>query len=130
TVLAGALIGKQWDISGVALGVTVAIVLNFLLMEHLSITTTGLNWRSFWAAQAAGVPLGIGVGLAVGLVSLATTAAGLGPLVVLLTSLAVAGTGVAAVIWKVPERALGSHGLWLLDQFAGIGAVIRRRRVR
>ncbi len=125
-MLFGAVVGKVWGLSGVALGVTIAIVLNFLLMGHLSVATTGLTWGAFWRAQATGVPLGLGVGVGVGAVSVATTAAGFGPLVVLLASFGVAAVGDALAIWKVPERAVGADGLWLIEQFAEFGAVVKR----
>lgn len=117
SVLLGAIIGKEWELSGVAVGVTVAIVLNFLLMGQLSVATTGLGWGAFWRAQATGVPLGLGVGVVVGVVSVVATAAGLGPLVVLVASLGFAGVAVAAAIWKVPEHAVGADGIWLVGQF-------------
>ena len=126
SVLLGAIIGKQWDISGVAVGVTVAIVLNFLLMGHLSIATTGLTWGAFWRAQVTGVPLGIGVGVIIGIVSAATTAAGFSPLAVLVASLGLAGAAVAAAIWRVPERAVGADGVWLIDQFGEMLGSLKR----
>ncbi|WP_271755278.1 lipopolysaccharide biosynthesis protein [Cohnella sp. JJ-181] len=46
-VIAGSIFGLQWGIMGVALGVLVALFVNFILMAQLSLNLLGLSWIFF-----------------------------------------------------------------------------------
>ena len=50
-IICGALAGKAFGITGVAVGVLVVNVANFLLMAHLSLALTDSSWRDFFAAH-------------------------------------------------------------------------------
>ncbi len=54
-VLSGAWIGALYGIAGVAIGVAVALTINFVLMAHLSLNITGLTWEAFAKAHLHGV---------------------------------------------------------------------------
>jgi hypothetical protein len=43
----GALIGQHWGIRGVAVGVLLALLQNYLLMAHLSLALVGSTWREY-----------------------------------------------------------------------------------
>ncbi|WP_084544405.1 lipopolysaccharide biosynthesis protein [Chroogloeocystis siderophila] len=50
-ILAGAWLGHYWGISGVAIGVLIALSINFLLMAQLSLRLTFITWRDLFAAH-------------------------------------------------------------------------------
>lgn len=62
-VFAGSYIGQFWGLPGVALGVAGALVVNFLLMAHLSLQLTDLTWRDLIVAHRSGVVLGAVTGI-------------------------------------------------------------------
>ena len=111
-VVAAAFIGQHWGIGGVAVAVSIAMGINWLMMAGLGRKVTGLSWTRFASAQAPGLALAVLVGGAVALTVQGTRSAHLGGLAVLV----VAGltTAVIAVgVWRLqPERLLGPHGMW------------------
>ena len=62
-VIVGALIGTAFGLVWVAVGVTGAIVLNYLLMADLSIRTAPIGWWHFAARQTRGLWLGLVVAI-------------------------------------------------------------------
>jgi O-antigen/teichoic acid export membrane protein len=62
-VVIGSYIGHFWGLYGVACGVAMALVVNFLIMGHLSIQLTGINWLDMLKAHWHGLLLGITTGL-------------------------------------------------------------------
>lgn len=46
-IIIAALIGKNWGINGVAMGVTIAIFIQFLLMSNLGLSVTTITWVKF-----------------------------------------------------------------------------------
>lgn len=124
SVFAAALAGRRWGISGVSVGVVLAIGIVYVLMARLSLQLTECSWRRFFFAQWGGV-LVSGAALATGIPALiAVRALGLPPLAVLaICSVVALSTTVIAVLW-LPQR-------WLLPTVASMIAtgrdVIRRR---
>jgi len=57
--LALAWYGARWGIGGVAVGVAVVLVLEYVLMAQLSIRLVQAHWREFFGAQCPGAVLGI-----------------------------------------------------------------------
>jgi O-antigen/teichoic acid export membrane protein len=111
-VVAAALAGKQWGVSGVAVGVSIAMGINWLTMAALGRSVTGLSWPRFLRAQA---PAALFAVLTGGVVAVAAQ----GARVAHLPNLAVLGVGVltaAAVTygaWRMqPRLFLGPHGTW------------------
>lgn len=58
-VLAGALIGQNFGIEGVAFGALIAIVMNYVMMAYLSINLIGLSWITFLKCHLSSIILGI-----------------------------------------------------------------------
>lgn len=79
-VFTGAIVGQHWGLHGVAVGVLIALGVNYLLTCHLCLTLVDMRWRELLAAHlpavllslvAGGVALGAEQGLqAVGMPSL------------------------------------------------------------
>ena len=127
-VFLGALAGSHWGLAGVAVGVSLAIALNFTLMLHLSLRITGLSWRavSFLHARyllAVAPVLGATWGVAAW-----ARAEALDPVWVLaLGGAAAAAVQVAIVLIGGPI--LGAEGAWVLGTVRErLESVVRRRR--
>ncbi len=57
-VISGSYIGQFWGLPGVAAGVAVALVTNFLMMGHLSLKLTSSSWLDMLKAHQHGFILG------------------------------------------------------------------------
>ena len=79
----GAVIGTQWGIAGVSLGVLAGMLFMYFAMAHLTLRILKGSWPDFLAAHIAGLTLGLQVGLVALVVRLIMDAAGAGSLTVL-----------------------------------------------
>jgi PST family polysaccharide transporter len=97
-VTTGALVGQRWGVTGVAVGVLVAMGGNYLAMALLSLRLTGLGWAAFWRVQRSGVQLAAAV-LATTLPTVVGLRAVAAPsiVVVLLAALVAGGTELVVV---------------------------------
>jgi hypothetical protein len=62
-VLAGTYVGQFWGLPGVAVGVAIALIVNFLLMAHLSLQLTNLRTGDMVKAHKPGLLFGLITGL-------------------------------------------------------------------
>ena len=115
-VLVAALIGQHWGVGGVAVAVSVAMGLNWLMMTALGQIVTGLSWPRFMRAQVPGAIFAVLFGIAVAITVQATRAAHLSSLWVLV----VGGLTVPAVLvaaWRLGAASwLGPHGIWAFQR--------------
>jgi PST family polysaccharide transporter len=58
-VISGAWMGLSWGLSGVAFGVFLAILINFVIMSHLALNLTALGFYEFLWAHAPAVKLSV-----------------------------------------------------------------------
>lgn len=114
-VIGGGALGRGWGISGVAVGVLFALLVNFLLMAHLSTRLLGLPWAGFLAAHVAGLKIAALLG---GIASLAAAAARLWlqlpPAGVLATTLGVVLAAGAPLLLRQPGWLFGDDERWLV----------------
>lgn len=98
-VVAGAILGSRWGVTGVAWGVVVSIAVMYGMMARLGLRITGLRWRDFFAAQLPGAALGALVGAAAWAAGAVLEPRGTGPLAIFgvqtVAGIAALGTGVA-----------------------------------
>lgn len=125
-VIVGAYVGTSYGLGWVAVGVTGAIVVNYLLMAQLSLQTAGISWMRFVMRQVRGLALAVLVAGASIPTVLALRAAdlGSGQLVNLLviTGGTLSALIVLGVAWLVrPDAVLGDDGKWIVG-------VIRSRK--
>jgi O-antigen/teichoic acid export membrane protein len=115
-VFLGALIGQEWGLNGVALGVLGAYFINYLMMAQLSLSIVNLRWPQFLGAQLPAVRLAILVGAAAfALVFVARHLIAAHPLVVLAAGLLGAAGTAALAVWLAPSFTLGEFGLRTRD---------------
>jgi O-antigen/teichoic acid export membrane protein len=94
-VVGGAMLGRPWGITGVALGITLALAANFLLMAQLSLEIIDSEWRALGLAHVPGLVLGTLTWAAVGALTMALRAVDAPAVVIVLAGLvATAATGV------------------------------------
>lgn len=113
-VVAGAWIGQHWGLVGMSFGVLAALIVNFILMSHLSITLTSLTWGQFLRAHipALGLSLlalGSSWGMAFWLRGLEA------PDIVTLVSAAVVAVGAIALVVFLRPGILGPDQSWMLS---------------
>lgn len=122
-VLLAVAIGRAWELNGVALGVTLAMGANFLLMAWLSLSLLDGTWRDFFRAHFPAIRLSL-LTVPIGwVVAEGVRELGANPLVVLGISGGVAGlVGLAAVI-SYPR-------LFSVDQLPAVIANFRSSRVK
>ena len=115
-VMIGALIGQMWDLVGVAVGVFVALMLNYLQMSRLASSLTGLDLGAMLRAHIPGALLMLAVAGA----ALVTRGVLLGfdlpAPIVLLVCAAAAGMAAIASVRLWPNRLLGPEGQWWLER--------------
>ena len=114
-VFVGAWIGQRDGITGVALGVLVALFLNYILMAHLGLNVLRITWSSFFRSQLPAIWLTIvvgGVTLAAMVAMRHLEIAALPSLVIGL--LAALGSGAVAAS-LAPVQTLGEHGIRMRD---------------
>jgi PST family polysaccharide transporter len=123
-VVIGTLVGSHWwGITGAAWGVLGAIVANYFSMAALSITTTGLPWRSFACAHLRGLAVGaITAVLTIGAASVLrpATSSDLG---VVAGCGALVGVVLTVGVVTMPNRVLGPDATRL------VARTLRRRRL-
>jgi PST family polysaccharide transporter len=125
-VIGGAWLGQHRGVNGAALGVLVALAVNFFLMAQLSLGLAGMSWRSFLGAHTHAVVLACSAALIVHALSTALTFAAWAPAARLFASAAaVTVVLIAAGTWR-PSVFLGSDGLWMIDALQGYSPVLRR----
>jgi len=128
-VVGGALLGQYyWGLNGLATGVLVAILVNYLLMNQLSLALTSSSWASFFASHVAALGLALLALLESLLVVSVLREIGAGPLMVLFAATVVVGGTYVLLAYRFPA-AFGPDGRWListlLDRISGYRAGTR-----
>jgi len=114
-VIVGAFIGTAFGLVWVAVGVTGAIVLNYLLMADLSIRTVPIGWWHFAVRQTRGLWLGLVVAVPCVPVALAMRGSGAGNLATIFATLLVAAIALGLSWWIAPGVTLGGDGAWFVE---------------
>jgi O-antigen/teichoic acid export membrane protein len=114
-VFLGAVVGQRWGITGVAVGVLGALLANYLLMAHLSLSVAGISWRRFTQAQLPALKSTVIIGGVTGATMAAARGLGLPALAGLIAgSVAAAGTA-GLMVRLAPRFTLGEYGIRTRD---------------
>jgi O-antigen/teichoic acid export membrane protein len=114
-VLGGAYVGQHWGLGGVAAGVVVALVLNFLLMAQLSLEVCRLDWNTFWEAHVPSVVLTGVCAVSTWTVATILRDGALDALPILLISTGSAAACGVVITWRFPQWCLGADGRWTME---------------
>lgn len=117
-VTLGAWIGQYWGISGAAIGVTVAIGINFALMAHLSLILADMRWSTFWQAHVPAMRLTVIFSVESLILAWGFRALSWPPAAILAGSGIVLSVTVFVLFRSAPLWILGSDGQWMLGQLA------------
>jgi PST family polysaccharide transporter len=128
-VFIGALIGQQWGVTGVAIGVLAALCANYLSMAHLSLTVIDVPWTRYAQAQLPAVLLAILLAAVTLGVTTVTRHLGLAPFASLLIGAAAAAATAVLAAWLFPKLVLGENGIRMRDTLRTF-AMARLRSVR
>lgn len=114
-VFAGSFLGQHWGLEGVAVGVTVALSVNFIMMAGLSLKLTGLSWRQFIAVHIPSLSLALLVGLVAVPIASLVRAQQVGALsIIVIVLIAALGTVIISAS-LMPGIFLGAAGTWGRD---------------
>ncbi|MFV1966842.1 MAG: lipopolysaccharide biosynthesis protein [Pirellulaceae bacterium] len=114
-VAIGALIGVRWGLNGVAGGILLAILVNFLLMAQLSLLLLELRWGTFFRSHLPGIRVAALVAIVLmPLVMLFRVQQAPAILIVALSSLLAVLPVLGAVVVR-SRWLLGDDGLWMVD---------------
>jgi O-antigen/teichoic acid export membrane protein len=114
-VFAGAWIGTQWGLAGVATGVLLATCLNYLFMAHLSLKLISMSWKDFFKDQIPSFGFAVFSSLTIWGVVVWMRAFSASSILVVLTSMLLMGILMGLGLWIKPNFFLGADGLWVLD---------------
>ncbi len=109
-VIVFALIGSEWGLVGVSTAVTLAVVVHFIMVVGLGISTLGLRWKDLIVTLLPGLKLSILVLFTVGIVSIYLDSHILS---IILSVIAYMLVHIAVLI-RFPY-ALGESSLWMLN---------------
>jgi O-antigen/teichoic acid export membrane protein len=123
-VLGGALIGQRWGVGGVAVAVSIAMGINWLMMAGLTRSVTGLSWPRFVRAQAPGVLMAALIGVPVAVIVGTARASHLGTIPILLAAGFTAAVVTLAALRVQSRFFLGPHGTWVSRR---AGELLQRR---
>lgn len=112
-VVLGSIIGARWGVVGVAGGVLVAIITNYVVAALSSVGLLGIRLTSYFAVQLGGACLGIIVGLVAIMCRFYLNDIGLRTMTVLLVVSAM-GIGTAAAVAMIRPALLGPTGAELV----------------
>jgi O-antigen/teichoic acid export membrane protein len=118
-VFFGALIGQRAGVTGVAIGVLIALFLNYVLMAQLALSVGQISWPRYLQVQLPAIRLtlvtgGITLAMAAGLHYVGA------PSMIRLLAGGVAALGTALLlVWQAPMFSLGEDGVRMLGTLRG-----------
>jgi O-antigen/teichoic acid export membrane protein len=118
-VFLGALIGQQRGVTGVAIGVLIALFLNYVFMAQLALSVSNIPWSRYLSCQLPAMRLTAVVGSITYAAISGMRYLGSPPAATLFVgTLAAVGSG-ALLIWQAPIFSLGEDGARMLGTMWG-----------
>lgn len=110
-VILGALLGQKWGIEGVAMGTTLAIFANYVMLAYCSLRIVDLSWKEFLFCHLPGIGLSLVLLVVVlGIASVLRAASLPDYFVIILPGIATSLV-LLLLVWK--PQILGNQGIWL-----------------
>ena len=113
-IFIGAGIGSQLGVSGIAVGVLIAIIINFFLMVHLSLKLIKMSMGNFIKVHSGSLYLSLVLGILILLVKMACIVLGLSSVATLLISFFIGISAGIFVCLYLPYIFLGEEGRRLI----------------
>jgi len=129
-VIAGAAVGSRYDLPGVAVGVSVAILYMFVATGHLALRVTGIPWRLYLRVQlGALVTAGVTCCVALSVRLLLEARHTSGAVITLLVLAAAALPWGVGMLWSLGDPGFESLRARLPRWAARLVEMLRRRRL-
>lgn len=113
------LVGVRWNLPGVAVGVTIAVVFNSVMMASLGLRSVNRTWPELGAALTPGILIALVAALSGGATAILLRSCAVTPVVVLGATGLAAALATGAVVSLLP-RILGPAGLWLVVETSAL----------
>ncbi|TAK36240.1 MAG: lipopolysaccharide biosynthesis protein [Chloroflexota bacterium] len=117
-VVGGAWVGQHWGIPGVAFGVAMAILVNFILMAQLSASILSMSWLTFVGIHVPALLLTTAISVELWVLSTALRDWHISPAVLLIVSLACVIATVLTTCRFLPHIFIGREGMWIVQMAA------------
>jgi O-antigen/teichoic acid export membrane protein len=114
-VFFGAWVGLHWGVTGVAVGVLGALLINYLMMAQVSLSVLQVSWARFAEAQLPAFWLTLVIALVTAAATAGSRHFGLPPLVGLVGGSAAAAITAVLMVSLAPTLALGRYGMSMRD---------------
>jgi teichuronic acid exporter len=114
TVILGALGGLSYGIPGVTVGVTIAMIIQYLLLTQLAVNLIEINWKTVLVSHSSALPLTLVTGLVVWGNATLWRSLALGNFLVLGLSVTITASLVLLLVYLKPRFFLGEDGEWWL----------------
>lgn len=125
-VVGGSLVGLNYGIPGVTWGVTIALVVQYLLLTGLTVKLTQIDWQTVISSHLRSVPLCLLTGLLVWGNATLWRSLQLSDYLVLSLSLLLTGIMALICIYILPQIFLGEDGQWLWQNLAKLGQKVKK----
>ncbi|WP_404466676.1 lipopolysaccharide biosynthesis protein [Planococcus rifietoensis] len=113
-VIIGSYIGHFWELNGIALGITIAILVNFVLMSHLSISLLNGSWQTFLKVHLPSLALSTTLLVILLMTNSFIDMSKWNNIWVLLFSTTLSGGTIILSVKLFPRFYLGKEGEWIL----------------
>lgn len=120
-VFVGAVVGQNWGILGVAVGVLFAVTINFLLMAHMSLKLLDVSWWKFVKAHGNAALLAFCFGIVTYPMVTVMRGMDISSYAILAVMGLVLGAFALLVIRFAAGSFLGKEGVWMLDFLRSYG---------
>ncbi|TVQ45905.1 MAG: lipopolysaccharide biosynthesis protein [Gloeocapsa sp. DLM2.Bin57] len=127
-VIIGSLWGLAYGILGVTIGVTIALIIQYLLLTQLAVSLTKISWQSVIISHTTAIPLTLVTGLVVWSNATLWRSLELGNFLVLTLSVVITASLVLLLIYLKPNFFLGEDGEWWLTTLSKPLAKLKSKR--
>jgi PST family polysaccharide transporter len=114
-VVVGASLGHFWGINGVAVGVTIAMTIQFITLSSIALKNIQMTWIEFISVQLPGIAWGFIALVVTSVVARVSTGMSLPVIVAGVTGPALSVVACAILAYFAPELMLGKHGQWAVS---------------
>lgn len=118
-VIGGAWVGQQWGIVGVAWGVLLALIVNFVMMAQLSMREAGMTVGQLWRAHVPAMLITLISFPLVWILTFGLRHVGVPPVVRVIAGLGVVLGCFLLLTFLAPTTFLGRDGQWMIETLRG-----------
>jgi len=115
-IIVGSLNGQRWGISGVAIGVVVAVTINFILLTQLSLNLIPIRWRDILIIHLPAMFMTLIICSGVLAITMVMRNLFLPEIAILFIAIFVVAVTASVILRLSPKFLLGQEGKWILQR--------------